>query len=59
MTYPDDIPYPSMLLFAYQNDRPLHVVCSYNSEDKTIIIITAYEPVSEIWKNYFKTRKNK
>ena len=32
-TYPDDTPYPSVLLFGTTHvNRPLHAVCAYDSE---------------------------
>ena len=55
--YSDDKPYPSKLLLAFYKNRPIHVVCSYNSIKKTTIIITTYEPSSNIWNNNFKIRK--
>jgi len=57
MDYPDDKPYPSKLLLAFCNNRPIHVVSSYNSTENTTIVITAYEPSLDIWENNFKTRK--
>ena len=59
MEYPDDKPYPSKLLFATYNLRPLHVICSYNEQDNIIIVITAYEPSLSIWENDYKTKKTK
>ena len=56
--YAEDKPYPSRLLFAFKNNRPLHVVCSYNEEEDLIIIVTIYEPTTEFWEADFKTRKN-
>ncbi len=55
--YPKDKPLPSRLIFAVYKRRPLHVVCSIDSVEKIIIIITAYEPALEIWTNNFKKRK--
>ncbi len=55
--YPDDKPYSSKLLFAICNSRPLHLVCSENFDENTIIIITAYEPSGDTWENDFITRK--
>ncbi|MBI5218829.1 MAG: DUF4258 domain-containing protein [Bacteroidia bacterium] len=55
--YPDDRPYPSKLLFAVNNERSLHIVCSENQNENKIIVITAYEPSSDIWENDFVTRK--
>ena len=56
--YPADKPYPSKIIFAYCNKRPLHLVYSYNIEEDTYIIITTYEPRPELWKDDFKTRRN-
>ncbi len=55
--YPSDRPYPSRILLAYSNKRPIHIVYSYNKTEGTYIIITAYEPPTELWENDFKTRK--
>lgn len=57
MNYPDDLPYPSKLLLCKINFRPLHIVCSFIPETSSVIIITAYEPSTDIWENDFKTRK--
>jgi len=54
--YPDDCPYPSYLLFCYIGSRPLHVVVALNADDKTCIVVTAYEPSSGLWEPDFKTR---
>jgi hypothetical protein len=57
-TYPDDRPYPSVLLFGKtKTDRPLHTVCSYNSEDDQIIVITVYHPNPERWDDYRRRKK--
>jgi len=45
------------LLYSIYNKRALHVVCSYNSEEETTVVITAYEPSTDIWENDFKTRE--
>jgi len=55
--YPEDKPFPSKILFAVCNDRPLHIVCSYNQEEDITVIITVYEPSLDIWEKDFKTRK--
>ena len=55
--YPADNPYPSKLLFAFCENRPLHAVCSFNEAERIIIIVTVYEPSTEIWENDFRTRK--
>jgi len=39
--YPDDKPYPSILIFGKTNrERPLHIVCAYDSEEDHTIVIT-------------------
>ena len=55
--YPDDKPFPSKLLYAYCNNRNLHVVCSENYLEDEIIVITAYEATTDSWENDFVTRK--
>ena len=55
--YPTDKPYPSKILLDYSNNRPIHIVYSYNLTEGTYIIITAYIPNTELWENDFKTRK--
>ena len=55
--YPEDKPYPSKLILAFCNKRPIHVVCSYVPAENKMIIITTYVPSVELWKDDFKTRK--
>ena len=55
--YPEDKPSPSKILFAVCDDRPLHIVCSYNQDEEITVIITVYEPSLDIWEKDFKTRK--
>ena len=57
MDYPDDKPYPSKLILAFCNNRPIHLVYSYNAQEETYVIITVYEPSTDIWEKDFKTRK--
>ncbi len=57
MDYPEDKPYPSKLILDFCNERPIHVVSSYNQNEDTTIVITAYKPSLDIWENDFKTRK--
>lgn len=55
--YYDDKPFPSLLILGYANERPLHVVVSYDSEFEIIFIITIYEPSIALWENNYKTRR--
>ena len=52
-SYPNDKPHPSFLVLSYIDERPIHVVVAVD----TCIIITAYEPSSDLWKDDFKNRK--
>lgn len=54
--YPDDVPYPSSLIFGTVNGRPLHVVMAYNNVDREAIVITAYEPDPDSWSNNYTRR---
>jgi len=56
-SYPDDKPYPSKLLLAFENELPLHIVIAQNYSDNKNIVITAYHPDSDIWMENFKTRR--
>jgi len=56
-TYPEDQPYPSRLLLGWRGDRPLHVVCAYNSQDDEQIVITVYEPDPALWVDGFRRRR--
>jgi Domain of unknown function (DUF4258) len=54
--YPDDTPYPSKLLLAVVNGRPLHVVVAENSNENQLIIITVYQPDLLNWQPGFRER---
>jgi hypothetical protein len=55
--YPDDQPYPSVLILGYtESQRPLHVVCAYDSEDDMAIVITAYQPNPSRWVDFRRRR---
>ncbi len=55
--YPNDKPYPSYLLMAYIDQRPLHLVLAKEYHDEKCIVITAYQPDLLIWESDFKTKK--
>ena len=56
-SYPDDKPYPSFLILAHINKRPIHVVLAVDTNVENCTIVTAYEPSSKLWNHNFKTRK--
>lgn len=55
--YPDDTPYPSRLVLGWIDSRPLHLVVADNTDEETVIIITAYEPEPDQWEPGFQRRK--
>lgn len=57
-TYPDDKPYPSVLLFGEtQAGRPLHVVCAYDEESTRSVIVTTYEPDPDLWYDHRRRKQ--
>jgi hypothetical protein len=55
--YPDDRPYPSLLLLGFSGGRPIHVVLGYNEPLETGFVVTAYVPSPDLWNEDFKTRR--
>lgn len=56
-TYPEDEPYPSCLIYGRTTEnRPLHIVCAYATDEDKVIIITVYQPDLERWID-FERRK--
>lgn len=55
--YPEDSPYPSVLIFSTIDERPLHTVVAYNGEEEMAYLITAYEPSLDVFEDDFKTRR--
>lgn len=42
--YPNDTPFPSVLLLGWVQTQPIHVVLSYDDVSGYAFVITAYEP---------------
>ena len=56
--YPDDTPYPSVLIFGTTGaNRPLHAVCAYSSEDDQVVIVTVYQPDPNRWEDYRRRKR--
>lgn len=56
-SYPDDTPYPSVLLLGYAVGKAMHVVYAEDVVEKLRIIITVYEPNPALWCDNLKTRR--
>jgi Domain of unknown function (DUF4258) len=57
--YPNDKPFPSVLLLATVEGRSLHVVLAQTAEQMECIVVTVYEPDPKIWDTDFKRKKRK
>ncbi len=55
--YPNDRPYPSLLILHFIDTRPLHVVLGKDDEFGKCIVITAYEPDVNLWEAGFKLKR--
>lgn len=56
-TYPEDTPYPSLLVLGWRGRRPLHVVVADNAASQETIVITVYEPNLAEWEDGFRRRR--
>jgi hypothetical protein len=56
--YPYDKPYPSCLMLASVNNRPIHIVVGKDEEKERCIVVTAYEPDPSIWEPGFKSKRS-
>lgn len=54
---PEDTPFPSYLIFDFVENKPIHVVFSYDESTDTGYVVTAYIPDSNFWLNNFRQRK--
>jgi hypothetical protein len=55
--YPTDTPFPSRLVLALVDNRPLHVVAADNPNGDETYIVTVYEPGGDQWDPTFRRRK--
>jgi len=56
-SYPDDYPFPSILICGLSGSRLLHVVAAFNEDKDEIIVITSYEPDEEHFNSGTMRRK--
>lgn len=57
--YPDDKPFPCVLLMASNGSKVLHVVVAQETTNKNCVIVTAYEPDPNLWDTDFKRKQKK
>ena len=56
-SYPEDRPYPSVLILGWFESRPVHVVIAQNRAAEQCQVITVYQPDPLLWDADFKSRK--
>ena len=56
-TYEHDTPFPSILMLRFFENRPIHVVTSFEEKTMTVFVITAYEPDLTIFEPDFITKR--
>ncbi len=54
-SYPDDKPYPSVLLLDFKNQQPIHVMLAQD-ETGNCVVITTYIPDLTIWEMGFRNK---
>ena len=55
--YPDDKPYPSVLLLGFHDRQPVHVVLSHDEVTGDCHVVTAYRPDPMLWDDAFEKRR--
>jgi hypothetical protein len=57
--YPEDKPFESQLLLVNYNNKIFHLLVSKDEKNQICYVITVYLPDTDVWKDDYKTRKNK
>ena len=57
MEYPDDRPYPSVLVLGFASGFPVHAVVAKGPGNGHCAVVTAYRPDPALWSDDFKTRR--
>ena len=57
--YPTDKYLPSYLIYAENKGRIIHIQIAVDIENKSVVVVTAYEPTPDKWEKGFKTRRKK
>lgn len=57
--YPDDRPFPSVLLLAYHQHIPIHLVVAQDPMIQDCVVVTVYIPDVKLWHEDFKTRRDR
>lgn len=57
--YPEDRPFPSILILGFWQEKPLHAVTAYDTAGSRLYIITAYVPDERHFESDWKVRRIK
>lgn len=57
-SYPDDQPFPSVLLLHFEAGRALHIVAGVDETEAACYIVTVYWPEPGLWSADFRTRRS-
>lgn len=55
--YPDDRPFPSVLVLGFDKESPIHAVVARDDSHGECHIITVYRPDPSLWDETFRTRR--
>lgn len=55
--YKNEEPFPCYLILHFVNGRPIHIVVAVDDKNKKCIIVTAYIPDRNIWKDDFRLKR--
>ncbi len=56
-SYPNDQPFPSVLILGFERAEPLHLVVACDRAGGTFIVVV-YRPDPALWSEDFKTRRS-
>jgi hypothetical protein len=56
-SYPEDLPFPSVLILGFEGGRPLHVVVARDPQSGVCFVVTVYSPDPDLWSDDFRTRR--
>ena len=55
-SYPDDKPYPSVLLLGFVQQQPVHAVVARDPVTGTCYVVTVYCPDPLLWESDFRKK---
>jgi len=57
-SYPEDKPFPSVLILGKSKNKPIHVIAGTDNDQKVCHVITVYQPDPESWSEDFTERRS-